>query len=435
MLFLPFLLVLSAGFSAVETAIFRLDATQMRRLMRDPNAPSKRVVQVLSSRDSLLSALLLANTAVNIAFATIMTSVLLVTSQRSVPRYMVQALATAVSTVLILFWGEILPKTFAARRPALLALRFAGSAAVLAKVLRPLTFIADAVSAGTMRLLGRRRHAAGPRDLDITPETIGAAVDLGAEQGALPKEDQRMIHDALQTIETKVREIMTPRPYIVWLPDTVAAAAVLTVAIRSGHSRIPLYGTTVDNVTGVVYVKDLLPAVASGNLKRPASEFARKPYFVPDVKPVAGLLAEMRAKGLHLAIVLDEHGGTCGLVTMEDVVEEIVGEIADEFDRQETPPELVDGGYVLAARMQLAEINDSFGLSLPKPEDVSTVGGLVYALAGRVPSSGETFAAGPWRLTVEEMRGSRILKVRVSRAGRAAKPGGSRHGEMEDLAP
>ncbi len=397
--------------------MFRLDPIQLRRLARGHSPLPARVVRILSSRGQLLSALLLANTAVNVGFATIMTSVLLGTSRPSVSRYMVQTLSTVVSTVLILFWGEILPKTFATRRPAALAARFAVPASFMARFLRPLTWVADGLADSVIRVINARgahsvAQGAAPA---ITPETIEAAVDIGAEQGMLPTEDQRMIHSALETVETTVRQVMTPRPYIVWLPDTAPVAHVLTVALRTGHSRIPLYGPGADTVTGVVHVKDLLPCVLSRNLRAPAAGMAKQPYFVPDVKPVSDLLSDMRRLDVHMAMALDEHGGIAGLVTMEDVVEEIVGEIADEFDGHEPPAMTADGGHVLAARTTLEDAERVVGQPLPRPAGVSTLGGLVYALAGRVPAQGEIFAAPPWRLTVHEMRGTRILKVKVNR--------------------
>jgi CBS domain containing-hemolysin-like protein len=225
-----------------------------------------------------------------------------------------------------------------------------------------------------------------------------------------------MIHDALETADTTVREIMTPRPYFVWLPDISPVAHVLTVALRSGHSRIPLYGPGADSVTGVVHVKDLLPSVMSRNLRSPAVEMAEPPYFVPDVKPVSELLSEMRRLDVHLAIVLDEYGGIAGLVTLEDVVEEIVGDISDEFDRLEPAAQAADGGHVFAARTRLEEVDRFLPLPIPKPSGVRTLGGLVYALAGRVPAQGEAFLAGPWLLTAQEIRGPRILKVKVTKA-------------------
>jgi putative hemolysin len=265
--------------------------------------------------------------------------------------------------------------------------------------------------------------------LHITSATIEAAVGLGVEQGSLEEDDQSMIQGALDAAETRVREIMTPRPYVVWLPDSVSIRDVLHASAGSGYSRVPLYRGTVDDIAGVVYVRDLLPAVLCGNLHTPAAAIARAPQFVPETKLVSELLQEMREHGIPLAIVLDEYGGTCGLVTLEDVVEEIVGDIADEFDEVEFNWLPVDGGYLLAGRYAIREANESLQLSLPEPPDVDTVGGLVYALAGRIPSVGDSVQAGEWVLTVDEVRGSRILKVRAERGGveeGLAEPGAGR---------
>lgn len=384
----------------------------LRRLLREADARAKALARLLASRERVLSALLLANTAVNVGFATILTTVLLATSRDSVPRQMVELLASLIGTGLILFWGEILPKTFATRRPGPLALRLAAPAERLAAALRPVTFVADGVAGVVVRALGQRP---GRVPMQITSDTIEAAVDLGVEEGALEEDDQSMIQGALDTAETKVREIMTPRPDIVWLPESVSIGEVLAAGVESGYSRIPLYRGTIDDVTGIVYVRDLLPAVLSGNLDAPAVGVARSPYFVPETKLVSELLRDMRGEGIPMAIVLDEYGGSCGLVTLEDVVEEIVGDIADEFDGVEFTSVPVAGGHVVAGKYLIREANEELRLSLPEPPDVDTVAGLVYSLAGRVPEIADRVQAGEWTLAVEELKGSRILKVRVYR--------------------
>lgn len=337
-LVLPILLVLSAGFSAVETAVFRLDEVYLRALVRGPNPPPARAVRILRARGRLLSALLLANTAVNIGFAAVMTSVLLATSRPSVPRYMVQALSTAVSAVLILFWGEIVPKTFATRRPVELAVRFAIPAAALAGLLHPVTYVADAVSSGVIRVLAR--GAAERTEQPVTPETIEAATDIAFEDGAVPAEDRRAIQRALEFADTRTSEIMTPRRHTVWLPDTSPAAVVLKVILRSGRSIIPLYAAGLDRVTGTVHVQDLLPLIMSRSLDRPAQDIARRPHFVAASRPVSELLREMRRLRLHLAVVLDERGRTSGLVTMDDVARAMAGGATGGFDPRTRPVQL-----------------------------------------------------------------------------------------------
>lgn len=413
LLLLPVLLLLSAGFSAAETAFFRLDAIWLRRLLRGGDDRAQRLARLLSARERVLSALLLSNTAVNVGFATILTMVLLTTRRESVPRHVIELLASLIATGLILFWGEILPKTFATRKPGPLALSLAAPAEWLSAGLRPVTFLADTASGLLLRALGRRP---GRVPLHITSETIEAAVDLGVEQGALEEDDQSMIQGALDAAETKVREIMTPRPDVVWLPESATAGDVLKASAESGYSRVPLYRETIDDIAGIVYVRDLLPAVLSGSLNAPALDVARPAHLVPETKLVSELLHDMRERGIPLAIVLDEYGGTCGLVTLEDVVEEIVGDIADEFDAEEFTSLPVDGGFLLSGRYPIREANESLELSLPEPPDVDTVAGLVYTLAGRIPGIGDRVQAGEWVLTVEELKGSRILKVRAQRS-------------------
>jgi CBS domain containing-hemolysin-like protein len=262
-------------------------------------------------------------------------------------------------------------------------------------------------------MLPADRRAAVRPPFRVTPETVELAVDLSTEQGAIQPTESEMILDALDTSDTKVREIMTPRPDLARLPATATVANAAELIVSTGFSRLPVYSGTVDNMVGVVFVKDLLADVAAGRLDIPVSQLMRPPFFVSETRLASDLMQEMKARGEPLAIVLDEYGGTAGVVSLEDVVEEIVGEIVDEFDRWENEAAVVDGGYIFSARLLLDDINDEYGLELPVPDDVDSIGGLVYSLAGCPPRLGESFVAGNYSLTVAELRGARVLKVRV----------------------
>ncbi len=405
---------MSALFSAAETSIFRLDPLRLRRMSQSEDRRVRTVSALLEHPAKVLSTLLLCNTAVNVAIATVFTALLLSVYELQWSRYRVEIAATVTSTLLILFFGEIMPKTFASRSPAWLALRVSRIVAWMIRLFRPVTTVLEAVSTGLLHAMGKDPVKVPFR---VTPETMELAIDLGREQGALEDEERTMIRAVLDTGDTKIREIMTPRPDMARIAAAATVAEAADMILNTGFSRLPVYRDTVDNIVGIVYVKDLLPAIQADQQARRVDGLARPPYFVPETKLVSDLLREMKDHGEALAVVLDEYGGTAGIVTLEDAIEEIVGDIADEFDRLSFEASQVDGGYIFSGRLLIEEVNEEYGLTLPTPEDVDTIAGLVYAVAGRVPRLGDTVLADGWLLTVEELKGSRIVKVRVKLAG------------------
>jgi putative hemolysin len=219
--------------------------------------------------------------------------------------------------------------------------------------------------------------------------------------------------------DTIVREVMVPRPDVVAVESTMTCAAVLERAIGSGLSRIPVYATTIDDITGVAFTRDLVKAAWAKRENEPVSAHARQPRYVPETKRVAPLLREMQREQFHLAIVVDEYGVTAGIVTLEDLIEELVGEITDEYDVEEVPPEkLADGTIVVNARMPVDEVNELLeATELPEGDEWDTVGGLLYSLLGHVPVEGEVAVVDGHRLVAERVQGRRIGRVRISPTG------------------
>lgn len=405
------LLVLSAVFSGTETALLRLKARQATGASPGKST-SRHLAFLLHDAGGVVSTLLLSNTAVNVAFATVFTGLLISRYGHALARHSVEILSTLLSTALILFWGEVLPKTAASRRPESVAGLLAVPVYYLNRVVGPIASVFNTLARRVLAAMGWRHLGAG---FAVTPATVEVAVELGMEQGTLEKDESSMILGALDTPETKVREIMTPRPDVMALDAGATVADVIDASKATGYSRIPVYDGTVDNIIGVVYVKDLLRFAGARELERQVKDLLRVPLFVHETRLVPELLREMRGS-THLAVVVDEYGGTAGIVTLEDAVEEIVGEIADEFDKSEAVAAKCDRGYILPARTRIQDVNDDLGLDLPLLEDVDSIGGLVYSLADRIPHAGETVSAGNWVLTVVETKGSRLMKVRVERA-------------------
>jgi CBS domain containing-hemolysin-like protein len=339
-------------------------------------------------------------------------------------------LARAAAVLLALFVTALIHALLAAQLPKLLGIhiastRFAAALLLpvraLSVVLRPVGWPLARLAPALARLLGVTApgfHAAIP-----TPDEIRSLVTQGHEQGVVEEDEREMIHGVFEMSQTVVREVMTPRIDMVAVPVDASLDQLLEVIVGEGHSRLPVYEGTIDTVVGVVLAKDVIPLLADrdrDDLAFDVRRLMREPYFVPDTKPVDDLLAELRLQKVHLAIVLDEFGGTYGLVTMEDLLEEIVGEIDDEYDIAEpefaATPEgdvLIDGGALIS------EVNERYGLGMPE-EDFDTIGGYIFGALGRVPEPGD--AVGPLgaerdlTLHVEETEDRRVTRVRLTRA-------------------
>jgi magnesium and cobalt transporter len=247
-------------------------------------------------------------------------------------------------------------------------------------------------------------------DLERSIEKMG--LELPAGQDVLEADEREMIHGVVEMGETAVKEIMVPRVEIVGVEIGTPIPEIVKIIKTTGHSRFPLYIDSLDDIKGILYTKDLLLRILEGGEVDPV-KIARKAYFIPENKKVDELLRELKKKRLHIAIVVDEYGGTAGLVTMEDILEEIVGEIEDEYDG-EPPPVLKQGTgtYLVSGSVTIADLNDETGLTLPE-EEFETVGGLIYDLVGSLPEKGRTVAYHEVTFVVEQVEGQRIVKVKL----------------------
>jgi CBS domain containing-hemolysin-like protein len=249
----------------------------------------------------------------------------------------------------------------------------------------------------------------------VSEQELLAMADAAAQEDVIEREERTLIHSIIDFGDTVVREVMVPRPDMVAVESTAKVSDVIEIAIAAGFSRIPVYGQGIDDIVGVVFIKDLMRAEREGRDDEPVSTIMREAHFVPETKKVSELMREMQREKFHQAIVVDEYGGVSGLVTLEDLIEELVGEIEDEYDVEEAPVEkLPDGTVRVNARMAIDEVNELIGADLPEG-DWDTVGGLVYSLLGHVPTEGETVESDGHRLTAERVQGRRIGRVRIAR--------------------
>ena len=262
-----------------------------------------------------------------------------------------------------------------------------------------------------LRRRGRGRNGAPA----VSEDELIALTDAAAEADAIEDAERDMIASALALDRTVVREVMAPRADMVTVDADMTVTAALEIAISRGLSRLPVCRNDIDDIVGVVLLKDLALTERSGGGDRPAHDSMRRAMFIPETKRVDELLSEMRTAGGHLAVVVDEYGGTAGLVTLEDLVEELVGEIVDEFDRPEPLLEPLAGGEALVhGRMPVDQLNTLVGADLPD-DDWDTVGGLIFSTLGHVPEVGETVEVDGLKLRVEHMQGRRITRVRLTR--------------------
>jgi CBS domain containing-hemolysin-like protein len=250
----------------------------------------------------------------------------------------------------------------------------------------------------------------------VTEEAIMTLVDAGEEGGVIEEEEKAMIYSIFRLGDTLARELMVPRIDILAIETSTPLEEAADALLKAGHSRAPVYAKSIDNVVGLLYAKDLLAALRGGAQGRTVGDQIRDPYFVPEAMKVDDLLAEMQAKRVHMAVVVDEYGGTAGLVTIEDIVEEIVGEIQDEYDATEEPlyERHPDGSYTFRGRIALDDVEEVLGIELPEGAGDS-LGGLVYNRLGRAPAAGEVVETDGLRLVVEQVSGRRIRKVRAAR--------------------
>lgn len=407
---LAILIVLLGGaafFSASETAIFSANKVRVRHMAEEGHPKAILTRRLLEHPSRLISTILIGSTLVNIGATALATSL-------AIDLFGVSGagIATGVMTVLVLIFGEITPKSLAARRAESYALKFSKVINFLALVMTPVIRILNAVTNGLIRLFG-----GAPADNPmVTEEEIRMLVNVGEEEGLLDPDEREMIDSIFEFDDTLVREIMVPRIDMVAVSAVEPLGQVINIIVDIGHSRIPVYDQTIDNIIGVIYAKDLLkPFMASPGFIPSIKELMRSAYYVPESKKVRDLFEEMRKEKIHMAIVLDEYGGTAGLITIEDLIEEIVGDIQDEYDKEEQHVEVLsDGSFLVDARTSIYEVNELLDLDLPDDE-FDTISGLVFDNLGRLPVQGQELDIGILHIIVEKVVGRRVAKLRLKK--------------------
>ena len=330
------------------------------------------------------------------------------------------ALATVVETAIIFVLAEAAPKTWAVQHLERSALLSTPITAAIVSFL-PIRIITRGLIGLSNAILPGKGLKQGPF---VSEEELLATVDVALEDETIEREERALIHSIIEFGDTVVREVMVPRPDMVTVEASALVNDVMEVAIAAGYSRIPVYEQNIDDVVGIVYAKDLMRAIREGGADKCVRDLMRQARFVPETKRVAELMREMQAEKAHMAIVVDEYGGTAGLVTLEDLIEELVGEIVDEYDVEDPLVEpLPDGEVRVNGRMPIDEVNELLHADLPTG-DWDTVAGLLFNLLGHVPTEGETVDFDGRRLRAEKVQGRRIGRVRIAKLAPPTAPPG-----------
>jgi CBS domain containing-hemolysin-like protein len=399
----------SAFFSSAETALTALGEARVRSLVETRGRRAVLLRLWLNHPDRILAALLLGNTLVNVGLGSLTA---LMAEEAGYGHGL--AVLTGVTTIILLLFGEITPKTFAKRHATGYAVFIMPLVALLYWVLFPLAWLFVQIP----RALSRAVGSDGAKSESVTSRELEYLIALGARQGSIDKVREQLLSSVLAFTEVLVKEIMIPRTQVIALEETATYDEALKLVTETELSRIPVYRGSLDEVVGVLHAKTLLADVKKGI--QPSEfqlvNYLRKPFFVPEVMKVSRLLTEMQRRKTHLAIVVDEFGGTSGIVTLEDVVEEIVGEIHDESDVEDKKLKVLSDGVILAdAQVSIRDLEEHLGVEFPEGGDYETLGGFLTATAGRVPPTGSLVVWGGLTFTVKAADERRVQKVEIAK--------------------
>jgi len=400
--------VLLAVVAASEQAFLSLTEAQVRRLRDRANGNRERILEFVRSPHQLIITTILST---GVSAAGVILSFVLLAGRTGLAGGRMMAAGLAVGLVVAAI-GRALPRAMVSARPETAAVQLVRIYAVVAAVFRPLVWVA--------RTLLARVSEEAHDDL-VAAEEFKAVTEEDEDAPRLQDEKRELIHSIFELGGTTAREVMVPRIDMIMVDASTPRRDVLKLIAEHGHSRIPVYDTSVDKVLGVAHVKQLVMDGSVVGDDTPVGEFARPVMFVPETKKIDELLQEFQREKTHLAIVVDEYGGTSGMVTLEDVLEEIVGEIEDEYDTEERLLEpLDDGSYRVAAKIDLDDLNEEMNLQLPT-ERSDTLGGFIYELVGKVPSPGEVVEYSNLKFIIDRVHRQRIIRVRIQRNEAAAR--------------
>ncbi len=405
------LLLCSAAASASETAFFSLSPSQLSEIRSSKATIDKRIVYLLGNSRLLLATILITNNLVNVGIVILSTFLVNHYLDFSANPLMGFLFQVVIITALLLLLGEIMPKVIATRKPVNIASMLATPLIIVQKILYPFSMLL----VNSTRFIDKRQS----QNHHITLDDISNAIDI-TNDGQVDEEDRKIMKSITRFGEINAREIMSPRVDLTVIDNALSFSQIKKIIMDSGYSRIPVYNETPDTITGILYIKDLLPYLSEDD-SFAWEKLVRPPFFIPENKPINDLLQEFQEKKIHMAVVVDEYGGTSGIITLEDIIEEIVGEINDEFDIEADNRfySRVDShNYIFEGKTSINDMCRVLGLDdrifdEAKGESES-LAGLILELAGKMPSTGETFKLGDFVFRIEAADKRRIKKIKIT---------------------
>lgn len=394
------LVLLSAFFSSAETSLTTVNRVRLKTLAEEGNRRAKTALEVLDKYGKMLSAILIGNNIVNLSASALATTL-------AIHIHFTVGIATAILTVVILIFGEIVPKNMAMINSEKMALLYASMISGLMKLLTPLIFVIDSLAKGIMKLF----RVDADKKTAMTENELRTYVEVGHEDGVIESEEREMIYNVFDFGDAVAKDVMIPRIDMVTVDKEATYEEVMEVFKDCMYTRIPVFEEDKDNIIGLINIKDFI--LVEDKAKFKISDILRKAYYTYEFKKTADLLVEMRQKCFNVAFVLNEYGGTAGMITLEDLLEEIVGEIRDEYDSDEEQliQKMQDRTYLVEGSMKLSDINDELGTDL-QSEDYDSIGGLIIEHLDRVPEDGAQIVTDQGiRLQVQGVSQNRILKV------------------------
>lgn len=401
-----FLIFLSGFFSSAETAFSTVNRVRLRTLAQEGNKGAARVLAILDQYGKMLSAVLIGNNIVNLYASSVTTTLAIkLWGSRAV------GIATGVLTFTLLMFGEIIPKTWAMQKAEFITLFYSGPIHMLMTVLTPVIYVIDKISNWILRFL---HISSEGNNFSITEKELKTYVDVSHEGGVIETEERELIYNVFDFGDTVAKDIMIPRIQMTTVPIDASYQELLSTFQASMFTRIPVYDGDPDHIIGVVNIKDFI--LVKDKEKFQLKKILREAYYTYEYKSVSDLLMEIREKSLSIAFVLSEYGATVGMITMEDMIEELVGEIRDEYDadEEELIQEIDDGQYLVEGSMKLDDINDALDIEL-ESEDYDSAGGLIIEKLARLPQDKETILLDNGiSLQADGVRDNRILKVLIT---------------------
>ena len=408
------LLGMSAFFSGSETALFNLKRNDVEKLKHDLAPSSRLIVRLLNTPKRLLITILTGNTIVNVALASMAALITAeIASQSGVNQILALVIETIVLTIVLVILGEITPKVLAMHHSLGFASRIIGSLSIIFKLFSPFASVVYNLVEKMVAFTGLQ-----PEENFTSDEEIKELVELGQDQGVIGADEKEMIHSIIEFGDTQAKEIMIPRPDVEMFHTEMSRDEVLTLIRETGYSKYPLYRDQIDQIRGIVFIKDILPYLHSTSQRINLERLARQAMFVPEHQHVDSLLRDMQKQKQKLAIVVDEYGGFSGMVAVEDIIEEVLGDLKDEIDDSEEETEIVEleeHVYLIEGSTHLDDVAEVLGVAFIEDRDYDSIGGLIYSSLGTIPESGEIVKYENFKFEVLSVEKNRIEKVKATR--------------------